>query len=58
MKVKYLDNDEIKYADVTNVTPNNLKDKLVISTTNKIKDTSSLEISIIVRNKEFLIKIK
>ena len=58
LKVKYKENDNFKYASVESVTPNNLKDKIVIETTNNIKETNELYLAIIIRNKEYLIKIK
>ena len=59
MKVKYLDNNnEEVYADIKEVTPNKLKDKIVIETTNEIKNSNQVEISIIIRNKEYSVRIK
>jgi len=57
-KIKYLENDEYKYSDVKNITPSKLKDKLILETTNKIKNSDKLSISIIIRNKEYLVNIK
>lgn len=58
VKIKYLEDEEEKYYQVKNVTPNKLKDKIVLETTNKIKNTKELAISITIRNKEYLINLK
>lgn len=58
IKVKYLEDEEYKYALIENITPNKLKNKLVLETTNKIKNSDEVFISIIIRNKEYLINIK
>lgn len=57
-KVRYIEDDEIKYGTVKDVTPNKLKDKIVLETTNNIKNISELSLAIIIRNKEYIIKLK
>ena len=59
MKIKYTNNiGEEKYADVEEVTPNNLKNQIVIKTTNQIETSNNVHLSITIRNKEYLLKIK
>ncbi len=58
LKVKYTYNKEEKIANVSDVTPEKLKDKLVLQTTKEIKDSSNIYLTINVRNKEYLIKLK
>lgn len=58
MKIKYKENNEIVYAKVYDVTPNKLDGKIAIETTNKIKNSDLLELSFIIRNKEYIIKVK
>jgi len=58
IKIRYKENTEVKYSTISNVTPNNLKNKIVIETTNKIVDSEDVKISIIIRNKEYLINLK
>ncbi|MBE6157038.1 MAG: DUF4352 domain-containing protein [Firmicutes bacterium] len=58
IKIKYIDNGEIKYDSINNVTPANLKNKLVLESTNKIKNSQELYLSITIRNKEYLINLK
>jgi len=58
MKVKYKINDEYKYANAKNATPIKMEDKIAIETTNEIKKASEIYISITIRNKEYLIKMK
>ena len=49
---------ETKYAKVINVTPSNLKNQIVLETTDKIENSEVLELSFIIRNKEYIVKIK
>lgn len=58
VKVRYLNNNETVYATVKNITPTNLKDKIILEVSNKIKNTQELAISFIIRNKEYIVKIK
>jgi len=59
MKIKYINEDKkTAYAEIKNVTPSKLKDKIVIETSNVIQKSEELEVSIIIRNKEYLIKLK
>lgn len=58
LKVKYLKNDEYKYGKVKDVTPNNLKDKVVLEVTKEIEESESVYLAIIIRNKEYLITLK
>lgn len=57
IKVRYLENDKYVYSNVKEVTPNNLKNKVVLETTNKIKNNKDIDISIIIRNKEYVIDL-
>lgn len=58
VKVKYIEGNNFNYTEVKNVTPSKLKDKIVLETSNKINDLDSFYLSFIIRNKEYLIKIK
>lgn len=59
MKIKYKDeNDKDVYATIKNITPNKLDGKIVIETTNKIEKSNDINISFVIRNKEYLVKIK
>lgn len=59
MKIKYKnDNNEFVYEKIENVTPNKIKDKIAIETTNKINNSNEVYLAFIIRNKEYLIKIK
>lgn len=58
MNIKYVENNKTKYANVTDVTPKNLKNKLVLETTNSINKLSHYDLAILIRNKEYIIKIK
>ena len=57
-KIKYIKNDKINYLDIKNVTPPTLNGKIVLETSNIISDADELYIALIVRNKEYLVKIK
>lgn len=58
IKVRYIKDKKTAYGEVKNVTPSNLKGQIVIETTNEIERSEELEIAIIIRNKEYLVKIK
>lgn len=59
IKIKYKTEDnKSRYATIKNVTPSKLKDKIVIETSKDIQNSDNIEISIIIRNKEYIIKIK
>lgn len=58
IKVKYKIGEEEKYSKITNVTPNNLKNKMVIEVDNLIRNSEKIQIAIIVRNKEYLVNLK
>lgn len=57
IKVRFLENENIVYEMVKDVTPKNLKNKIVLETSNKIKNNKDIDLSIIVRNKEYLIDL-
>jgi len=57
-KIKYNDYDEIKYASVKTIVTNKLKDKVIIETTNKIKNLDDAFLVFTIRNKEYSIKLK
>ena len=57
-KIRYSYEDEDVQETVKNVTPNSDKSKIILEVNRKIKDASHLWLSIIIRNKEYLIKIK
>ncbi len=56
-KVKYTINGEEFKADAVDITPNTLKGKLVIETTNKILEATEVSLAITIRNKEYVINI-
>ncbi len=56
-KLKYLDGSKMVYTTVSNVTPNNLKGQIVLEVTSKLYATKEAYLAIIIRNKEYLIKI-
>ena len=59
MKIKYIDNNnEEKYVSVEDATPNNLKGKIVLKTNKEIENSKNIYLSIIIRNKEYLVKLK
>jgi len=59
MKIKYIDNnDEEKYVNVEDATPNNLKEKIVLKTAKDIEKSKNVYLSITIRNKEYLVKLK
>lgn len=59
VKVRYYDeNDKPQYATVNNVTPNRLTKQIVLEVDSKVADSSNVALSITIRNKEYLIKIK
>lgn len=59
MKIKYIDEDKkTAYVNIKNVTPSKLKNKIVIETSNVIQKSEEIEIAFIIRNKEYLVKIK
>ncbi len=57
-KIRYLINKKDEYAIVEDVTPSNLKGKIVLETTNKINDADEIVLILTIRNKEYLIKLK
>ncbi len=57
-KVKYIENNEEKYADVYYVTPSNLNNKIIVETTNKVNEVDTAYLAFIIRNKEYLIRLK
>lgn len=57
-KIKYVENDEIMYNKIDAVTPKNLNNKIVLEVTNKIVKAEEIYLTIVIRNKEYNIKIK
>ena len=58
IKIKYRKEENILISEVKDVTPAKLKNKIVLETTNEINDAKEIYVSIVIRNKEYLIKIK
>lgn len=58
VKLRYEEEDKAVYETVKDVTPSNLENKLVLEIPNKVDSLDSYYLSIIVRNKEYLIKLK
>ena len=57
-KVLYKDDDEKKYSNVVNVTPTRLKNTIILEVDKAISNSEEVFVSFIIRNKEFLIKLK
>jgi len=57
-KIKYIDDNKTVYKDIDILTPKNLTNKVVLEVTNEISSKENLYLSIIIRNKEYEIKIK
>ena len=57
-KKKKKKNDEYFYSKVKDVTPNNINNKVVLEVTSDILTSDEIYLSIIIRNKEFLINLK
>ena len=58
LKIKAIINNQEKYLTIKNNTPSNLKDKIVLETSNEINDADELYLAITIRNKEYLINLK
>lgn len=58
IKVKYIIDENAYYSSVSNSTPSKLNNKIVLETTNKINSADNVYLSIIIRNKEYLVTIK
>ena len=58
MKIKYVKDGTEYYNNINNVTPDNLVNVFALETTNDIVDADNIYLSIIVRNKEYLVLIK
>lgn len=59
MKVRYKDDfDEYQYSKAKNVTPKNLQDVLVLEIDDVVEKSSTYALSIIIREKEYLITLK
>ena len=58
MKIKYVIGEEEFYSNVTNKTPDNLKNKFVLEIPKKSLNSDNVYLAIIIRNKEYLINIK
>jgi len=58
IKVKYKAGEEYKYAKARSVTPSKLTNQIVIETTDEIRNSEELFVAIIIRNKEYLVKLK
>ncbi len=58
LKIRYLKDSKTVYSTVKNVTPSKLKNTIVLEVTKEVKDTHNLDLAIIVRNKEYIIKLK
>ena len=58
MKIKYVKNGREYLSNIKNVTPSNLTDKFAIEIPVESLDAEKLYISIIIRNKEYLINVK
>ena len=57
-RIKYLKNNEMIYGSITNKTPDKLNNKIVLEVTNNAINSNEVYLSFLIRNKEYLIKIK
>ena len=57
-KIVYTKNEVQKTIDIDNLTPDNLEGKVVLQVDSDIKNAESYSLNIIIRNKEYIIKIK
>ena len=46
------------YSNINNRTPNNLKDKIIIEVSSDVLSANEVYLSFMIRNKEYLIRIK
>ena len=58
MKIKYIKSGKEYYEKIKNVTPKNMPTKFVLQVSKKALDSTKVYLSIIIRNKEYLIEIK
>ncbi len=58
VKIKYKYNEEEIYGTVSNVTPNNLENKIILEVSKDIEEAEEVSLIIRVRNKEYSIKLK
>lgn len=58
IKVKYTIDSKEYYSNVSNSTPSKLNGKIVLETTDKINEADNIYLSLIIRNKEYLVTIK
>ena len=58
MKIKYINDGQEYYEKIKNVTPKNMQNKFALQISKKALESSSVYLSIIIRNKEYLITIK
>ena len=58
LKIRYKEDDKEKIVDLNNVTPNRLKDKLVLQANNNIQSATSIDLLVVIRNNQYVIKLK
>lgn len=56
-KVRFATNDTIYTETVKNVTPNNLKDKIVLQLPKEAEEARQMELLVTIRNKSYIIKV-
>ncbi len=56
-KIRYTLNGEIKTATVKAITPDKLKNGLIIQTVNAIKEASKVDLMITIRNKQYVVNL-
>ncbi len=56
--VRYVEDKEEKETTITNVTPENMKDKIALETSDKIKNSETLKLVFTIRNKEYIVNLK
>ena len=57
MQFLYLDGDNYVYLDVKDITPDKLNNKIVLETSKLIQNQEELDLSITIRNKEYIVKL-
>ena len=57
-RLYYLNDNEMLYSSINNFTPDNLKDKIVLEVSESIATSNEVYLSLLIRNKEYLIRIK
>ena len=57
-RIYYLKDSKMIYSTINNRTPVNLTDRVILEVTNNISSSKEVYISLIIRNKEYLVRVK